>query len=150
MTLHIKRFGELTPGELYAILKARVDVFVVEQNCPYHELDDLDQEAIHLWYTDDSGELAAYLRILAPGVESEYAALGRVISLRRRAGLGSRLMQEGIRAAEEAFGADTLYLEAQTYAIPFYEKQGFAAASEPFPIDGIPHVKMVRAKQSES
>ena len=149
MTLTLRRFDDLTPRELYAILKLRVDVFVVEQNCPYRELDDRDQEALHLWYADEDG-IAAYLRVLGPGVESAYPALGRVISVRRRTGLGTALLREGIRAAEEAFGADALYLEAQTYAIPFYEKSGFRVASGEVLIDGIPHVQMLRAsKQSE-
>ena len=145
MELFAKRFSELTPEELYAILKARVDVFVVEQNCPYPELDNRDQEAIHLWYAE-GGELTAYLRVLGPGVESVYPALGRVISLRRRTGLGTALLREGIRTAEEQFGAEAVYLEAQCYAIPFYEHAGFAVTSEPFPIDGIPHVKMLRRR----
>ena len=143
MQLYRKRFQELTTEELYRIIKLRVAVFVVEQNCPYRELDDLDQEALHLWYADEDG-IAAYLRVLAPGVESAYPALGRVISARRRIGLGTALLREGIRAAEEAFGADALYLEAQTYAIPFYEKSGFRVASGEFLIDGIPHVQMLR------
>ena len=143
MNLTIKPFPDLSPAELYAILKLRVDVFVVEQNCPYHELDDLDQDALHLWFSDESG-IIAYLRILSPGVESEFPALGRVISMQRHTGLGTKLLQEGINAAQRQFGALPLYLEAQTYAIPFYERSGFTVTSDPFPIDGIPHVKMLR------
>lgn len=142
MTLHCKPFNDLTPAELYAILKLRVDVFVVEQRCPYHELDDLDQEALHLWYADGD-EIAAYLRVLGPGVESEWPALGRVISARRRSGLGTALLREGIAAAIERYHPEKLYLEAQTYAIPFYERSGFQVASGEFLIDGIPHVKML-------
>jgi len=143
MQLYRKRFQELTLEELYRILKLRVSVFVVEQNCPYMELDDLDREAVHVWLEDASG-IRAYLRVLAPGVESEYCAIGRVIAVQRRSGLGSRILKEGIRAAEEYFHADTIYLEAQTYAIPFYERQGFQPVSEAFFLDGIPHVKMLR------
>ena len=139
-----RRFEELTPAELYAILKARVDVFVVEQRCPYAELDGLDQSAVHVWLEDGEG-LRAYLRVLPRGAESEYAAIGRVLTLKRGRGLGRLLLREGIGAAEDFFGAEEIYLEAQTQARGFYEKEGFRAMSEEvFPIDGIPHVRMLR------
>lgn len=141
--LRIKRFYELSAEELYAILKLRVDVFVVEQNCPYPELDNRDQEAVHVWLEDADGILA-YLRIMDRGVESEHVSLGRVVAARRHEGLGSKILAEGIRVAKDIFQTGTLYLEAQTYAIPFYESQGFQVVSEPFMEDGIPHVKMLR------
>ncbi len=142
MTLRIKRFHELTIDELYAILRLRVSVFVVEQNCPYMELDNLDREALHLWLEDEDG-IEAYLRVLDHGVESEHVAIGRVIAVKRRCGLGSRILTEGIKAAREQFGADSIYLEAQAYARELYEKQGFRQISDEFPLDGIPHVKML-------
>ena len=143
MEFYQKYFDELTADELYRILKLRVDVFVVEQNCPYAELDDLDRRAIHVWMEED-GEIQAYLRVLERGAESEDVAIGRVIAVKRRAGLGSVILRKGIDAAKEAFGAEKIYLEAQTYATGFYERQGFRRISEEFPIDGIPHVKMLR------
>jgi ElaA protein len=143
MELFVKRFEDLTVDELYRILELRVSVFVVEQNCPYMELDGLDRGAAHVWFEDEDG-ITAYLRVLDRGVESEHAALGRVVTGKRGRGLGSAVLREGIRVAEEVFGADTLYLEAQTYAQGFYEKQGFRRVSGEFPIDGIPHVKMLR------
>ena len=142
MTLHIKRFGELTAAELYRLLKLRVDVFVVEQNCPYPELDDLDQGALHLWLEDERGILA-YLRVLDRGAESEYVSIGRVVARERRRGLGTRILRAGLRAARERFGAEAVYLEAQTYAVGLYEKQGFRIISDEFLLDGIPHVKML-------
>ncbi len=142
MELHVKRFHELTVDELYDLLKLRVDVFVVEQNCPYPELDGLDREALHLWLSDEGG-IAACLRVMDRGAESEYVSIGRVIAARRRQGLGSRILREGIRAAREVFGAERIYLEAQTYARGLYEKQGFRPISEEFLLDGIPHVKML-------
>ena len=141
--LQIRRFDELSARELYAILKLRVDVFVAEQNCPYHELDDRDQDAVHVWLEDIDGILA-YLRIMDKGVESEYVSLGRVVTAKRHKGLGTRILSEGIRIANDIFHTDTLYLEAQTYAVPFYETAGFQVISEPFMEDGIPHVKMLR------
>ena len=142
MTLQIKRFDELTGEELYRILKLRVDVFVVEQACPYPELDGLDRGALHLWL-EDEGEVLAYLRVLDRGAESDYVSIGRVVARERRKGLGTRILREGIRAARERFGAEAIYLEAQTYAVGLYEKQGFRIISEEFLLDGIPHVKML-------
>ena len=143
MKLTVKRFEELTTEELYRLLQLRVSVFVVEQNCPYQELDGLDRDALHLWL-EDGGEIAAYLRILDRGAESEHVAIGRVIAARRGRGLGSRILREWIRTAEEVLHADAIYLEAQTYARGFYEKQGFRQISEEFLLDGIPHIKMLR------
>ena len=142
MKLHCKRFRELSPEELYRLLKLRVSVFVVEQNCPYMELDDRDQEALHVWLEDEDG-IQAYLRLMDRGVESEYASIGRVIAVKRRCGLGSRILAEGIRIAKETYHPDKLYLEAQVYARGLYEKQGFRPVSEPYLEDGIPHIRML-------
>ena len=143
MTLNIKRYGELTRDELYAIVTLRIDVFVVEQSCPYPELDGLDQDAVHVWI-EDGGEIQAYLRVMDRGAESEHVSIGRVVATKRRSGLGTRVLKEGIRAAKQYFGADSVYLEAQTYAREFYEKQGFEQISEPFMLDGIEHIKMLK------
>jgi ElaA protein len=142
MVLRVKHFYELTRDELYAILKLRVSVFVVEQKCPYQEADNLDQDAIHVWLEDGDG-IEAYLRILDRGVENEHVAIGRVIAVKRRCGLGSRILEEGIRAAKELLDADKIYVEAQSYAREFYEKQGFRQISDEFLLDGIPHVRMI-------
>lgn len=142
MEVRIKRFHALTADELYQILRLRVSVFVVEQQCPYMETDDLDQAAVHVWLEDEDG-IEAYLRVLDKGVESEHCAIGRVVTAKRGEGLGRRVMEEGLRAAREYFGADAVYLEAQTYAQTFYERLGFRQISDPFDLDGIPHVKML-------
>ena len=142
MRLYRKRFHELTTNELYKILKLRVAVFVVEQHCPYMELDDLDQNAIHVWMEDEDG-IQAYLRVMDKGVENEYASIGRVIAVKRRCGFGSKILSEGVCVAKECFHADRIYLEAQAYAKELYEKQGFRQISEVFLLDGIPHIKML-------
>lgn len=142
MELLAKSFAELSTRELYDLLRLRVDVFVVEQRCPYPELDGRDQAALHVWLQDETG-IQAYLRIMDRGVSSEYVTIGRVIAAKRRQGLGSRILAEGVRLARERFGAEQIYLEAQVYAKALYEKQGFRAISDPFPEDGIPHVKML-------
>ena len=142
MELFVKSFEELSTRELYDLLRLRVDVFVVEQRCPYPELDGRDQASLHVWLQDETG-IQAYLRIMDRGVSSEYVTIGRVIAVKRRQGLGSRILAEGVRLARERFGAEQIYLEAQVYAKTLYEKQGFRAISEPFLEDGIPHVKML-------
>lgn len=145
MELHVRKFDELENRELYEILKTRISVFVVEQNCPYPEADGLDPQAVHVWYSDEDG-IAAYLRVFAPGIISGHAAVGRVLTVKRGTGLGSSILEEGIRIAEEMFHADTIRIEAQVYAKGFYEKHGFIQASEPFDEDGIPHIVMLRKK----
>ena len=142
MDLIVKHFSELTAEELFEIYRLRVAVFVVEQNCPYQEVDEPDREAYHLWLRDEEG-IQAYLRVLKPGVRFREAAIGRVIAVRRREGLGSRILREGIRVAQERFGASAVRLEAQVYAKGLYEKAGFRTVSEEFLEDGIPHVEML-------
>ena len=141
MQLLVKHFTELSAAELYAILRARQDVFVVEQNCPFQEIDGKDLDAYHLWF-EENGEILAYARVLDRGVSFETPAVGRVISIRRREGLGSRILSEGIRIAREKYSAEAVMLEAQVYARKLYEKQGFVQVSEEFLEDGIPHIIM--------
>lgn len=147
MKVWVKRYSELTKDELYALARLRIAVFVVEQNCPYMELDDLDQDAIHVWMEDEDG-IEAYLRVMDRGVKSEHVSIGRVIAVKRRRGIGTQVLSEGIRAAKEYFAADQIYLEAQTYAKPFYEQSGFRQVSAEFLEDGIPHIKMIREKDA--
>jgi len=141
MQLLVKHFTELSAAELYAILRARQDVFVVEQNCPFPEIDGKDLDAYHLWF-EENGEILAYARVLDRGVSFETPAVGRVISIRRREGLGSRILSEGIRIAREKYSAEAIMLEAQVYARKLYEKQGFVQVSEEFLEDSIPHIIM--------
>ena len=142
MRLTVKHFDELSLAELYEILRLRSAVFVVEQECAYQDIDNKDQVAVHAWLSDEDG-IAAYLRVMDRGVYDEEVAIGRVISLRRRQGLASRLLREGIRIAQEEFHADVISVEAQIYARSLYEKVGFRQASEEFLEDGIPHIRML-------
>lgn len=146
MELKVKAFHELTAEELFEIYRLRVAVFVVEQNCPYQEVDGLDRRAYHVWLQDEEG-IQAYLRVLEPGVRFEEAGIGRVVAVKRRQGLGSRILREGMRVAEEHCGARAIRLEAQVYARGLYEKAGFRAVSEEFLEDGIPHVEMLWEKE---
>lgn len=134
----IKHYSELTRDELYDIFKLRVDVFVVEQNCPCREIDEYDADCLHLCLRE-GGELLAYLRIIPQG---EPVVIGRVISAKRRCGLGTRIMREAIRFCKEKLNAEKLFIQAQTYAQPFYESVGFVRVSDVYIYDGQPHIKM--------
>lgn len=142
MKLVIKHFNELTNDELYDILKARVDVFVVEQKCPYPEIDGKDKEAYHLFLRDEQG-IAAYLRVLEEGVSFPEPALGRILTTRRGEGLGARIVREGIAFIKDKLSADKIRIEAQVYAREFYENLGFRQCSEPFMDEGIEHIEMI-------
>lgn len=145
MNLYIKHFNELTTMELYRILRARAEIFVVEQDCVYQDLDNKDLNAWHVWYEDEDG-VAAYCRVLDKGVSYENeGSIGRVITVKRGTGLGYKVMMEGIRIAEEKFGQTSLRISAQQYAQGFYEKCGFVRVSEPYLEDDIPHVQMLRS-----
>lgn len=141
MELVIKHFSELSTQELFEIYRLRVSVFVVEQGCPYQEVDDLDRVAYHVWLRDENG-IAAYARVLPQGTAFPDAAIGRVIAVRRRCGLGSRIVAAAIDTAKDKLAADKITLEAQVYARSLYEKLGFRQTSEEFLEDGIPHIRM--------
>ena len=135
----VKEFADLSTYELYEILKARVDVFVVEQTCPYPELDNIDQRAMHI-YIKENGQIKAYARVFVR--EGSTIQIGRVLSVERKKYYGYEVMRKAIEVAKEYFKANKIYIEAQCYAIGFYEKFGFEVTSEPFLEDDIPHVKM--------
>lgn len=141
MELNIKKYEELTKDELYEILRLRSAVFVVEQHCPWEEIDGKDKNAIHIFLRDNEG-IEAYLRVLDRGVSFDEVSIGRVIAVKRRCGLGTRILKEGIHVAKEKYQANKIVIEAQTYAKGLYEKQGFIKTSEEFLEDGIPHIKM--------
>ena len=141
MKLVVKHFSELTTRELFEIYKVRVAVFVVEQKCAYQEVDDMDREAYHFWLEDDDG-IEAYLRLMPAGVARAEVSLGRVIAVKRRCGLGSKIVAEGIRFAKEKLEASEIVIEAQTYVRKMYESLGFRAESEEFLEDGIPNIRM--------
>ena len=144
MELTVKKFDELTTRELYEILKARADVFVVEQSCIYNDLDGNDSSAFHVFLHDGDG-IAAYLRVVEAGVYGDSVRIGRVITTRRGLGLGSQIMQAGLAVARDRLAAHSVTISAQTHAIGFYEKNGFTVTSSEYFEDGIPHVKMVCA-----
>ena len=144
--LHIKMFQELTTDELYELLKVRSEVFVVEQNCVYQDMDDDDQQSIHLWLTV-ADKLVALARVCPAGTHMKEISIGRVITTARSKGYGKQIMLHAIDAAIEHFGATLIDIEAQEYAKGFYEGVGFKQSSETFMLDGIPHIKMTWTRE---
>ncbi len=144
------KFDDWTADEAYAVFAARIQVFVVEQACPYQDLDGLDADAWHLcgW---DRQTLAAYLRLLPAGARYAEPSIGRVLTADsyRGQGIGQELMQRGIVGFRERFPGADLRISAQHHLEGFYRHLGFATVSEPYQEDGIPHVEMLLENQRE-
>lgn len=140
----VKKFDELTSYELYKILQERINVFIVEQNCPYEECDDKDLKALHL-YLEQDGHIVAYCRLLYPGVSYNEAAIGRVLISEkyRRKGLAAEMLKKAIEVIEKRMEQKCIKLSAQVYAKGLYEQVGFKECSEIYSEDGIPHVEML-------
>jgi len=145
-----RTFAELTNAELYTVLAARQHVFIVEQTCIFPDIDGLDADARHLlgWrMVDGQRQLAAYLRLLAPGVKYAQASLGRVLTTpaARGSGAGRALLVEGTRGADRLYPGHANRIGAQCYLEKFYEQFGYVTISAPYDEDGIMHVDMLRA-----
>ncbi len=141
----VKSFDELTAAELYALIKARVDVFVVEQVCPYPDLDGYDQQALHLWAVKN-GEIAAYCRIFQPAVKYPEASIGRVLTTQnyRKLKLGKVLMKFAINTIEARYRTSAIRISAQDYLLKFYGDLGFEDTGRKYLEDDIPHTEMVK------
>jgi ElaA protein len=144
ITWTCKRFDDLTPHELYAILQLRNEVFVVEQNCVFQDADNKDQSSYHFmgWMND---KLIAYTRLVPPGVAYEEVSIGRVITslALRRTSIGKELMERSIEKAKELFGKNEIKLGAQLYLKKFYESLRFRQCSNIYLEDGIEHIEMI-------
>lgn len=141
----IKTFEEFTVPELYAVIKARVDVFVVEQDCPYPDLDGYDQKAIHLWAEED-GEVLAYCRIFDKGIKYNEASIGRVLTTEKARGksLGKQLIGYAVQTIENRFRTSEIRISAQDYLLRFYGGFGFEDTGKKYLEDNIPHTEMFR------
>ena len=138
-------FDELTPHELHDVLRLRAAVFVVEQKCPFQDVDGADPHCWHLLGTR-AGELVAYSRLVPPGVKYAEPSIGRVVSspAARRTGCGRELMRESIARADKLWPGKPIRIGAQRYLERFYGDYGFVKASEPYDEDGIMHIEMVK------
>lgn len=141
----IKRFEELSPLEIYQILELRSEVFVVEQNCVYQDIDGKDQYALHLLGVSD-GKLACYARMFPAGKYFEEASIGRVVIREefRQNKWGHDLMRQAIAGISDVYGTDAITISAQAYLRKFYEQHGFVFTGEEYLEDGIPHLRMKR------
>ena len=135
-----KFFSDLTSRELYEILRTRSEIFVVEQNCVYQDLDGKDYESLHVFMEED-GRVVACLRSFMK--DGETAQMGRVATLRHEEGLGGILLKKGIEQIRLRQNPKKIYIEAQCCATGFYAREGFRVCSEEFLEDGIPHVGMI-------
>lgn len=139
MRLITKFFNELTTRELYELLKVRSEIFVVEQNCIYQDLDDIDYESLHVFYEED-GKVLACLRIFSIGEDT--IKIGRVLSAKHGIGLGGKVLKAGLEKAISTYNPKKIVISAQCYATGYYEREGFTIRSEEYLEDGIPHVRM--------
>lgn len=149
-TIICKHFNELTTSELYDILKLRVEVFCVEQNCPYQDVDGKDLHCWHLMMYEGKN-LIAYSRLLPRGVSyADYASIGRVVTspLVRRKGVGKVLLKKSIEHVQSLVGDVPIKIGAQTPLLKFYESFGFKSTGEEYLEDGIPHTKMIYVSNS--
>ena len=144
----LKSFKQLDVDELFELLKLRVDVFVVEQNCPYPEIDEKDRHAdtLHLFGTKKNGELAAYLRILPPGLSFKEASFGRVVVAvqYRKQGISNTLVKKAFEIIENRWPEKNIRIGAQVSLKQFYESHGFQSVSSEYFEDGIAHIDMLR------
>ena len=141
----LKTFDTLTPTELYTILRLRSEVFVVEQNCVFLDMDDRDQASSHLMAWEEN-KLVAYTRLLPAGVAYNIPSIGRVVTspAARGLGLGKLLMTKSIEACEQLYGKTPIRIGAQLYLKGFYESLGFSQSSGVYDEDGIDHIHMLK------
>lgn len=145
MEIEIKSFSELSKEELYEVLQLRSDVFVVEQDCVYQDIDGKDQLALHILGSED-GILVAYARCFEAGDYFDQAAIGRILVREnyRKLGYGHQITKASIKAIKTNYKADTIKISAQTYLVIFYESHGFKTTGDRYLEDGIPHIAMLK------
>ncbi len=143
MEIVVKKFDALSLEELHGILQLRSEVFVVEQECIYQDVDGKDPKALHV-FGKKSGRIAAYTRCFAPGDYFEEASIGRVAvaASERKYGYGYDIMNASIQAIKDHYNTTTIKLSAQMYLTRFYENLGFEKIGEEYLEDGIPHIQM--------
>ena len=141
MNITVKTFDELTTTELYEILKARAEIFIMEQNINYQDMDDTDYKSLHC-FIQEGNKGIAYLRAFYKSEDESVVKIGRVLTLEHGKGSGRVLLEESIKAIKEKMQCNMIYIEAQKHAIGFYEKFGFVVTSGEFMEEGIVHVAM--------
>ncbi|MGE0562169.1 MAG: GNAT family N-acetyltransferase [Flavobacteriales bacterium] len=147
-----KHFSDLTALEYHHILFLRTEIFVVEQNCPYQEVDKKDVVSYHLYGTNSNNEVVAVTRIVPQNVSYKEISIGRVAINKkyRGTGLAHELILKTFEAAENIFGKQAIRISAQEYLLNYYTKHGFNKVGEMYLEDDIPHVEMLRPAIIES
>jgi ElaA protein len=145
LTWHCKHFSKLTAAELYNILRLRTEVFILEQNCLYQDVDGKDVKCFHLFGVNEANEVQAYARVLPQGVSYEEVSVGRVVTSKkaRGTGAGKELMKRVIEFISKEFGSASIRISAQSYLIKFYSDFGFRTVGEEYLEDDIPHTQMI-------
>ena len=145
MIFTIKRFNELSTHELYTVLQLRAEVFVVEQDCVYQDLDNKDLDAYHMLGVLDT-KIVAYARIFKPGDYFLESSIGRIVVKKefRKFQYGYQLVQNSIQFIENNLQQNTILISAQSYLTKFYNSLGFTQVGEEYLEDGIPHIKMLK------
>lgn len=145
MEIVTKTFDELSNTELYQIMRLRSEVFVVEQDCVYQDLDNKDQKALHVVGSKEN-KVVAYTRIFKPGDYFKNTSIGRVVVAadQRKYGYGKQIMEASLEVIKERFPNTIIEISAQTYLLKFYTELGFERIGEEYLEDGIPHVKMMK------
>jgi ElaA protein len=146
MIFTIKRFNELSTHELYAVLQLRAEVFVVEQDCVYQDLDNKDLDAYHVLGVLDT-KIVAYARIFKPGDYFLESSIGRIVVKKefRKFQYGYQLVQNSIQFIENNLQQNKILISAQSYLTKFYNSLGFTQVGEEYLEDGIPHIKMLKS-----
>ncbi len=141
MNLIAKKFDELTTNELYEILKARAEIFIMEQNIHYQDMDNIDYESLHCFFVEDN-KVVAYLRAFYQNENKNVVKIGRVLTLKHGKGIGKDLMEQSIKAIKSKMGCKKICMNAQKHAVGFYEKFGFITTSDEFLEEGVVHQVM--------
>jgi len=151
MKWQIKRFDALLPSEVYEILRLRNEVFIVEQKCPYQDIDQKDQFSYHLFAKNEQGQIVAYLRILDKGQTFDDLSIGRVIvrKAERGTGLAKPMMLTAIEFIENTLSEHQIRISAQAHLQNFYRGVGFIPCSEVYLEDDIPHIEMLYSKETK-
>jgi len=141
MNLIVKKFNELTTKELYEILKARSEIFIMEQNIHYIDMDNVDYKSLHCFFMEEN-KVIAYLRAFYQENDKDIVRIGRVLTLQHGNGIGNELLEKSLVAIKDKMKCKKICMDAQKHAIGFYEKFGFEVVSKDFIEEGVVHVVM--------
>ena len=146
LDIQLRSFEQLSIYQLYEILRLRSEVFVVEQDCVYQDIDNKDNKALHV-LGFSGNQLVAYTRCFAPGFYFDEAAIGRVVVAAeyRKYGFGHKIMEASVKAIERHYETTAIKLSAQQYLTKFYNSHGFSETGEGYLEDGIPHIAMIKS-----